>query len=146
MTRWWTFAAALAVAALLPGLGAAYTCTPTTGCTFNITIPEPTTNTAGLPLTDLASCTASWSKSVDGAAPVAQAPVVVPASKPTGGGTVVKPVTDATAVAPHVYAVQVTGVACTNTGGVQGPPGPASNVLQMTNGVAPSPPGTPTVN
>ena len=117
----------------------AYTCNAS-GCTFEFTYTEPTTLTNGQPLSDLVNCTISWSKAVDVAAAVAQAPVSVPASRPQGGTAIVKVITDPTALPNHVYAVQATGATCTSTAFGTSAPSAAGNVLPMNNGVASSPP------
>jgi hypothetical protein len=118
----------------------AYTC-DTTGCTWQTSYTEPATLTNGQPLTDLQSCTATYTVSKDGAAsdPALTKSFVIPASKPAGGGVVVKNNSDPGMLPPHTYAI-TERIACTSTAfGASAPSAPAS--LPMNSGVA-LPPAT----
>ncbi len=124
--------------------GHAYTC-DTTGCTWQTSYTEPGALTNGQPLTDLQSCTATYTVSKDGAAsdPALSKSFVIPASRPAGGGVIVKNNSDPAMLPPHTYAI-TERVACASTAfGTSAPSAPAS--LLMNSGVAPSPSGAPTL-
>jgi hypothetical protein len=116
---------------------AAYTCNAS-GCTWRSSYTEPSMLTNGQPLTDLMSCTLTYTTSIDAAPDLAAKTFVVPASKPQGGGAISQDFTDPTMLPSHTYRITETA-ACTN-GAATGPAG-APAVLLMNNGVAPQPPG-----
>jgi len=123
----------------------AYTC-DTTGCTWSTSYTEPATLTNGQALTDLVTCTATYTVSKDGATPLPAATksFVIPASKPSGGGVVTKNNTDATMLPPHTYAIQETVVCASTAFGTSAPSAPGS--LLMNSGVSPNPvPSAPTL-
>ena len=96
------------VAALLlftAGHAMAFTCTPTGGCTVDLSYTEPSTVAGGGPLTNLTSTTYTISIATDGAAPVALPPVVIPASRAQGGGVITRSVSLPTVVTGHSYVV-----------------------------------------
>lgn len=127
----------LLAAALLFAMPAwGYTC-DTTGCTWETKYTEPATLTNGQPVTDLTSCTATYTVSKDGAAPdpTLGKSFVVAASKPAGGGAIVKNNSDPAMLPPHTYTIAET-VKCTSTAfGTSAPSAPAN--LLMNSGVAP---------
>jgi len=123
MTRRDLFVAQIGIAALV-ALGLvllvmrpafAYTC-DTTSCTFSAKYTESATVSTGSPLTNLISCTINYSISTNGAPAVARPAVVVPASSPTGGQVMTKPITDTTLLPGFNYSVNA-AVACTNPAG-----------------------------
>lgn len=132
--------AAVALAFAWAPSAEAFTCT-TTGCTFNALYTEPTTVQTGAPLTNLTSCTVSYTTAQNGGIPGPAKTVVVPASSPNGGGAINRPITDASLLPGHNYAV-VARVACTNPSGT-GPQGAASVPLPISRAGEVPPAGTP---
>jgi hypothetical protein len=92
MTRTLLLALSILFAFFAASAEAAMTCTPT-DCTPSVTYNEPTTYVSGQPLTDLKQGTVTWSYT--GSAPQT---LIVPATKPQGGGIPVAPVTVPVAV------------------------------------------------
>ena len=130
----------LAVAFLLagPSTAQAFTCTPT-GCTFEALYTEPTVGTTGSPLTNLTSCTVSYSIAIGAGAPGLAQTVVVPASSPTGGGAIVRPITDSALIPGFNYTISG-GTACANPAGT-GPTLSASPLpIARAGEVPPAPP------
>lgn len=136
----WIVTALLVLALAVPA--SAYTCNQS-GCTWTTSYVEPSALTNGQPLTDLASCTLIYTTSVDGGAPGPAKSVASAASKPSGGGTINKTITDAAMAPNHTYAISEV-VTCTSTAfGTSAPS--ASATLPMNNGVAPNPTAAPTL-
>lgn len=94
----------------------AFTCDPAANtCTYRITITEPSKTQAGLPLTNYKQT--NIKTSVNGGA---FATLAVPATSPTGGGTVFRDITFATApCAKTTLDVKSSGVNTLNTEGVE---------------------------
>ena len=118
---------ALLIALLLAPIAAgAYTCT-TADCTPTVTYAEPSTYVSGQPLTNLQD--GLYSYQVNGG-PTQQ--LVVPASRPQGGGTI----TNTTIKVPLTVCqtATVTGsiVARTTVGGVSAPAGHAPLLMDRT--------------
>lgn len=125
----------------LVGAGAAeaFTATPT-GATFNAKYTEPTTNALGAPLTNLLNCTVTYRVAVDAGTPGPAKLVVVPASSPTGGQLIVRPITDTELTPGHNYTL--TGsYACANPAGTGNSSAPAAPLAIGRAGEVP--PGTP---
>ncbi len=130
------------IAGALAGVSVAhaYMCN-STGCNWESDYTEPSTLTNGQPLTDLSGCTLSYTTAVDNAAPGPAKTVTVVASKPGGGGAMVKTNTDAAMVPGHTYTIAET-VSCTSTAFGTSAPSPAAS-LTMNNGVTVNPTAAP---
>jgi hypothetical protein len=103
--------ALLIVVPALAGSAEALTCTAT-DCTTSITYTEPTTYVSGQPLTDLKQGTVTWSYT--GSTPQT---LIVPATKPQGGGIPVSSVSVPVAVC-KTTTVNASVVMSTLAGGV----------------------------
>lgn len=117
-----------------------YTCNGS-GCTWSTQYTEPSTLNNNQPLTDLASCTATYTIAIDGAQAGAGKTFLIPASRPSGGQVVTRNNTDATMIPGHTYRISET-ISCTSVAfgtGAQSAPG----MLLMNNGVSPNPPAAP---
>src|SRR5882724_12231451 len=129
----WIVTALLVLALAVPA--SAYTC-GSSGCSWVSSYVEPAALTNNQPLTDLASCTLTYTTSVDGGAPGPAKTVTSAASRPIGGGTISKTITDAAMAPNHTYAISEV-VTCTSTAfGTSAPS--ASATLPMNNGVSPN--------
>jgi hypothetical protein len=117
----------------------AYTCTAT-GCTPSAKYIEPTTVITGAPLANLTDCKVSYTVAVGTAAPGPVKVVTVPASSPSGGGSINKPFTD-TALVPGFNYTLAGGAACTNSAGT-GPALPFTPLVIQRAGEVPPAAGT----